>query len=131
MEFSIVLSMYVYFAVKSCSMVLADIRNISEIVYSALVVLIQFCNSVISAKVCMNDLVKCSKSVEKLEALCNAANSGNAPLCHSFKDVKSAMDLCFRKFDFVMQYTKMMEVVVKHCSKASEGMHLCFCVYVA
>ena len=70
----------------------------------------------------MYDLVKCQKNMDSLQALCNAANSGKAALCSHFDSVKSAMELCFKKFSYVEQYSKKLEVVVKHCSKISKGM---------
>ena len=111
----------VTFAVKSCSVKLIEIRNISEIVHSALVVFIQFCNNIVNGKVCMNDLAKCHRNVEALQNLCNAVNSEQAPLCQSFNHVKSGMDLCSKKFEYVEKYYKMVEVVVKHCNKISKG----------
>ena len=102
-------------------MVLADIKNTSEIVYSALVVIIQLCRNILSAKICMYDLEKCYKNVEQLQALCHAANSGNAPLCPYYNHVKSGMDLCSEKFGYVEKFSKMMEVVVIHCNKISKG----------
>ena len=104
-----------FYAVKGCSMVLADIKNISEIVYSALVVINQLCRNILSAKICMYDLEKCQRNVEQLQALCNAANSPNS------NRVKSAMDLCSEKFGYVEKFSKMIEAVVKHCSKISKG----------
>ena len=102
-------------------MVLVDIQNTSEIVHSALIVLIQFCKRIVNAKICMYDLEKCERNIDSLRALCNAANSGKAPLCLHFEAVKNAMDLCSKKFLYVEQYSKMMEVVVKYCSKISKG----------
>ena len=111
-----------FYAVKGCSMVLADIKNTSEIVYSALLVIIQLCRNILSAKICMYDLEKCHKNVEQLLALCNAANSGNSPLCPTYNRVRSGMDLCAEKFGYVEKFSKKMEVLVKHCDKISKGM---------
>ena len=114
-------------------MVLADIKNKSEIVFSALIVIIQLCNKIISAKICMYDLEKCLVNVEQLQALCNAANSGSTHerLCPKSNDVKSAMELCSKKFDYVEKFSKMIEVVVKYCDKISKGtVCLCMCVCV-
>ena len=101
-----------------------DIRSTSEIVYSALLVIMQFCTNIMNAKVCMNDLIKYRRSTEQLQALCTAANSGNAPLCPGFDHVKSSMESCFKKFDYVVKYKEIMKVMVKHCSKISKGMHV-------
>ena len=111
----------IFYAGKGCSMVLADIQNTSEIVYSALLVIIKLCKSILNAKICMYDLEKCRGNVEQLQALCNAANSGNTPLCPKSNHVKSAMELCSEKFDYVEKFSKMIEVVVKHCNKISKG----------
>ena len=102
-------------------MVLADIKDTSEVVYSALVVIIQLCKNILSAKICMYDLEQCNKNVEQLQALCDAANSGNTPLCPSSDRVKSGMDLCAEKFGYVEKFSKKMEVLVKHCNKISKG----------
>ena len=110
-------------------MVLADIKNTSEIVYSALVVIIQLCKNILNAKICMYDLEKCRRNVEQLQALCNAANSGNSPLCPNSNHVKSAMDLCFEKFGYVEKFSEMMEVVVKYCNMISKGT-VSVCVHI-
>ena len=105
-------------------MMLADIHKKSEIVHSALIVILQLCKNIPNAKICMYDLEKCFKNVEQLEALCNAANSGSGLLCPKFKHVKSAMDLCSEKFVSVEKFSKMIGVVVKYCNKISEGTHV-------
>ena len=110
-------------------MVLADINNTSEIVHSALLVIIKLCNNILNAKISMYNLEKCRRNVEQLQALCNAANSGNTPLCKGFNHVKSAMELCSEKFDYVKKFSEMIEVVVKHCNKISKGI-VCLCVCV-
>ena len=101
-----------------------DIRSTSEIVYSALVVIIQFCTSILISKICVDDLRKYCRSTKQLWALCNAVNSGTALSCPKFDYVKSSMDLCFKKFDYVLKCKEMMEVVVKHCSEISKGTYL-------
>lgn len=115
-----------------------DIKPISEVVYSALVVTIQLCNNIISAKVTMSDLTEIGlKYTNQLRALCTAANSGNVLLCPSFDEVTSAMELCVKKFNYAEECSKRMEVVVKHCSKISEGTKFIYthiyiypCVYI-
>ena len=101
-----------------------DVRRTSEIVYSALVVIIQLCTNIVNAKICMDSLTKYCKSTQQLQALCNATNSGTVLLCPKFDYVKSSMDLCFKRFDYVLKCKDMMEVVVKHCSKISKGMYI-------
>lgn len=110
-------------------MLLADISNTSQIVCSALLVIIKLCKGIRNAKICMYDLEKCHKNIEQLQALCNAANSGNSPLCPDSNHVKSAMEMCSKKFSYVEKFSKMIEVVVKHCSKISKGT-LCVCVFI-
>ena len=104
-------------------------KNSSEIIYAALVFVIQLCRNIMDGKICMNDLEKCQGSTQQLQALCNAANSGNKPLCSSFDQIKNAMDLCSRKFAYVVECKKAVEVVVKHCSKISEGIYMCIEIY--
>ena len=112
-----------------------DMRNTSEIVHSALILIVQLCENIIKANICMNDLMKCLRGTEPspLQTLCLAANSGKASLCPKFYQVNSAMELCCKKFDFVQQFYKKLEVVVKYCSKISKGTLfdvycLCMCV---
>ena len=114
-----------------------DMKNSSEIVHSALILIVKFCEDIMKANICMNDLMKCLRGTEALplQALCQAANSGKAFLCPQFYQVNSAMDLCAKKFDFVQQFNKKMEVVVKHCSKISKGTlfgiySYCLCIHV-
>ena len=112
-----------------------DMRNTSEIVHSVLILIVQLCENIIKANICMNDLMKCLSGTgpSPLQALCLAANSGRAPLCQKFYHVNSAMDLCSKKFDFVQQFNIKLEVVVKHCSKISEGTLFgiyCLCMHV-
>ena len=102
-------------------MIQTDIKNISEIVHSALFIIIQFCNNIINANICMYDLEKCRRNFGKLQTLCDAANSGNTPLCPDSNHVKSAMELCSEKFDYVKKRSEMMVVIVKHCKKISKG----------
>ena len=109
-----------FFAVISCNGMPDDIRSTSEIVYSAMAGFIQFCHNAINAKICMTDIAKYGNSA-LLKNLCDAANSGKTLLCPSFNQVKGAMDSCFKKCNYVENYCKMMEVVVKHCSKISKG----------
>ena len=108
------------FVVISCNGIPDDIRNTSEIVYLALAVFNQFCNNAIHAKICMIDIAKFGNS-ELLKNLCNAANPGKISLCPSFHQVKGAMDSCSKKINYVENYWRMMEAVVKHCSKISKG----------
>ena len=98
-----------------------NIKDSSEIVHAALALVVQLCRNIVSEKICMNDLEKCRRSALQLPALCDAANSGNVSLCPSFDQVKNAMELCSKKFTYVMKYRQTMEVVVKHCSKISKG----------
>ena len=77
----------------------------------------------------MYDLEKCGRNVEQLQALCNAANSGITPLCPDSNHVKKAMKICSKKFGYVEKFSKMIEVVVKHCNKISKGI-LCIFVFV-
>lgn len=104
-----------------------DVTNSSEIVHSVLILIIKLCENIINANICMNDLMKCCKGPEPLplQALCLAANSGKVSVCPDFHHVKSAMELCSKKFVFVQQYSKKIEVVVKYCSKISRGMYIC------
>ena len=104
------------FVVRSSSAIREDIKITSAIVHSALGVINEFCNKIIHANICMNDLAKCRKNVKSLQNLCNAANSN--------VDVKNCMDLCSKKFDYVKNYSEMMEVVAKHCNKISKGTQL-------
>ena len=116
---------------KGFSAVLTDIKDKSEIVHSALIVIIQLCKSIQSATICMYDLEKYQKNYEQLQALCNAANSGNTCLCPIFSHVRSAMELCFKKFTYVEELSIVMKVVVKYCNKISKGisyLHLSVCV---
>ena len=98
-----------------------NVKDSSEIVYAALILVVQLCRNLMSGKICMYDLEKCQRNPQQLQALCNAANSGNISLCPSFDQVKGAMDLCSKKFDYVLECKELMKVVVKHCSKISEG----------
>ena len=116
---------YESFTGNGCSMVRADdVRSTSEVVYSALIVIMQFCNNIMNAKICKNDLTRYRRSTEQLQALCIGANSGSVPLCPRFDHIKNSMDLCSKKFDYVVKYKEMIEVVVKHCSKICKGMHV-------
>ena len=100
-----------------------DVKNTSEIVHSALTLIIELCQSIMNANICMNDLIKYQSGIKSspLQDLCFAVNSGKVCLCPKFSDVDSAMALCAKKFDFVQEYNKKIEVVVKHCSKISQG----------
>lgn len=70
----------------------------------------------------MNDLEKCHRNAKTLQALCNAANSGgNRSFCPNSEQLTSAMDLCFKKFDYVVLCSKKLEVMVKYCSRISKG----------
>ena len=101
-----------------------DIKNTSEIVYSALFAINQLCNSIINAEITMNELMVCRKYDRQLQALCSAANSGNIHLCPNLDSISSAMNLCFKKFEYVEKCSKMMEVVVKYCDKISKGTYV-------
>lgn len=112
----------IIFSVTSCSMMHEDdMKSTSEVIFSALTAIIRLCQNIVNAKICMNDLEKCSKSIQQLRALCNAANLGNRSLCQSFDDVSSAIGVCYKKFEYVEECSKKMEVLVKHCNKVSEG----------
>ena len=117
------------FLVKSCSSA-DDISSTSKVVaYSALEIIIQSCNNIISAKICMNDLFICREYTKSLEALCNAANSGNIKFCPKFDDVSIAMDTCIKKFEYAELCSRRMKVVVKYCSTISEGTQINACVF--
>lgn len=105
-----------------------DIKNESEIVYSALDIITQLCNNIINAKICLNDLSKCFRNADTLQALCIAANSGSISFCPHFNQIKSAMELCFKMFDYVEKCNKMMAVVVKYCNKISKGTQVLLCM---
>ena len=98
-----------------------SIKSSSEIVYAALVLIVQLCSNIVSGNICVNDLIKCQKNTQQLQALYNAANSRNTP---SFDKVKHGMDLCSKQFDYIMECREAMKVVVKHCSKISEGTYV-------
>ena len=101
-----------------------NVKDSSEIVYAAMVLVIQLCWNIMSGKICMNDLEKCQRSPLQLQALCKAVNSGNEHLCPSFDQVKSAIDLCSKLYVHAVECKGLVEVVVKHCSKISEGMYV-------
>ena len=114
---------------KDCFVGKADnIKDSSEIVYAALVLVVQLCRNISIGKICMNDLEKCQRSTLQLQALCNAANSGNVSHCPSFDQVKNAMDLCSKKFAYVVEYSDAVKVVVKYCNKISKGTYVNLCI---
>ena len=111
----------VFYAVRDFSAKLTEIQDRSEIAYSALVVIMQFCKKISNAKICMYDLEKFWKNVEQLQALCNAANSGSSPLISDFNHVKNAMKICLDKFVYAERFSEEIKVVVKYCNKISKG----------
>ena len=102
----------------------------NEIVSSALHVIRQLCDNIISGNITMQELtVYHNHHMKHLEAICLAANSGIQPLCHLYPDVSTGVSLCFQMFRYVMDCCQKLEIVVKYCTPISSGGSLCMQAY--
>jgi len=101
--------------------------NLSECAYFALLAVNECFKNIITEQVTVNELIKYNNSLNKLEAICLACNSGSKSLlCQSYSTVSSAIKTSFPKYTYVKQFAQKLKIVVEYCSSLSCGKyHIC------
>jgi len=102
-----------------------DVKELSEIVYSAMSVVLQFLQTIIHETITVGEVTKYKDHMDKVETICIACNSGKNTNLFPLNDfISSSMNNCCRKYISVMECVQKLEVIVKYCSQISNGKYL-------
>ena len=96
-------------------------KDISEIVHTALVKLNKLSDDIKEAAVTGKEVESYRKQSSKLQVLYEAANIGNTPLVPQFIEVSIAINDCITKLEKLKEYRLKLTVVMDYCKCISKG----------
>ena len=99
-----------------------DIKNISEIVHSALLTLNKLSVDIKKYTVTGEEAESYKKQISKFQALYEAANIGNTPLVPQFVEISNGIKACVQEVVAVKVYRSKLNVVMDYCKCISKGM---------
>ena len=102
-----------------------DIKNISEIVHSALLRLNKLSVDINQCTITGKEAESFKEQITKLQILYENANTGITPLVPQFADISDALKACVQKLEGVKVYRSKLNVVMDYCKCVSKGMAMC------
>ena len=103
-----------------------DVKDISEIVYSALLRLNKLSVDIKEGAVTGKEVESFRKQISKLQVLYEAANTGNTSLVPQFIEISDAIEVCVEKIEAVKLYRSKLNVVMEYCKCISKGMQILY-----
>ena len=100
-----------------------DIKDISEIVHSALVTLNKLSVDIRGYTVTVEEAESYRKQISKFQSLYEAANIGHTPLVPQFAEISNGIEACVQKVVAVKEYRSKLNVVMDYCKCISKGMY--------